>query len=57
MKRGDRDAAYLWDMLDAALGMRNVLAHRYGAIDPSRVWSVVSEDLPVLVRELETATG
>lgn len=112
MKRADRDAAHLWDMLDAArrarrlvqgmdyaafvndertylaierllenigeaanhvspsgrarlpgipwlgiVGMRNVLAHRYGSIDPSRVWKVVSEDLPVLVRQLESAAG
>lgn len=111
MKHGDRDAAHLWDMLDAArrarklvqgmdysgfvsdertylaierllenigeaanhvspsgrarlsgipwlgiVGMRNVLAHRYGSIDPSRVWKAVSEDLPALIRQLESAT-
>jgi uncharacterized protein with HEPN domain len=38
------------------IGMRNVLAHRYGAIDQSRVWKVVSEELPKLVGELEVAS-
>lgn len=111
MKPVDRDAAHLWDMLDAArralrlvdgmdyaafigdertylaierllenigeaanhvsvegrarlpaipwqgmIGMRNVLAHRYGAIDQSRVWKVVSEELPKLAVKLERAT-
>mgnify|MGYP001091562200 CR=1 FL=1 len=110
MKPAERDAAYLWDMHDAArralrlvegmdfaafagdertylaierllenigeaanhvstdgqdrlpaipwqgiIGMRNVLAHRYGAIDQSRVWKVVSEELPKLAAELELA--
>ena len=108
MRPGERDAAYLWDMLDAArrarrllegmdyesfvrdertylalerllenigeaashvtparrgelpaipwqgiVGMRNVLAHKYGAIDRTRVWKVASEQLGDLISELD----
>ncbi len=104
MKPADRDAAYLWDMRDAALcvhrlidgmdfdgfqadertslaierllqnigeaashvsaagrarhpqvpwkeiiGMRNVLAHQYGAIDARRVWMSASVGVPQLL--------
>lgn len=32
----------------AIKGMRNVFAHDYGAIDYSRVWNTVNEDIPLL---------
>ncbi len=108
MQPEQRDAAYLWDMLDAArtvqqicaglnwtqyeadrktqlaterlleiigeaagrvspafrethpeipwrrvIGQRNVLAHEYGEIKQERIWKVVAEDIPVLIRQLE----
>lgn len=37
------------------VGIRNVLAHQYGAIDQARLWAVVSRQLPGLIRELEAA--
>ena len=30
------------------VGMRNILAHQYFGIDLDRVWSVVTNDLPLL---------
>jgi uncharacterized protein with HEPN domain len=108
MKPLERDAAHLWDMLDAArqaaefaaglgleqlpadtrtryaieraleiigeaagrvsmetasrhpqipwrgvIGFRNVLAHPYGAIDYRRLYTVVIDDIPVLIADLE----
>jgi uncharacterized protein with HEPN domain len=35
------------------VGMRNVLAHQYGAVDQRRVWAVVADGLPKLVAALE----
>ncbi len=109
MKPLERDAAHLWDMLDAAkrvaefsvgisldqllseartryaieraleivgeaarrvspqttsqhreipwkgiIGFRNVLAHRYGAIDYRRLYTVVEEGVPALIVALES---
>ena len=35
------------------IGLRNVLAHEYGEIKQERVFRVVKEDMPTLVRLLE----
>ncbi len=33
-------------------GLRNVLAHKYGEVNMSRIWITVTEDLPVLKNDL-----
>ncbi len=65
MRPEERDAAYLWDMLDALrathpeipwqqiIGQRNVLAHEYGEIRHERIWLVVRHHIPELIRSLE----
>lgn len=35
------------------VGQRHVLAHEYGEINPERIWRVVTERLPELIRSLE----
>ena len=35
------------------IGLRNVLVHDYGEVLPEMVWSIVRDDLPVLVIQLE----
>ncbi len=35
------------------IGMRNVLAHDYGGVDPEQVYVVVRDHLPDLTRRLE----
>ena len=35
------------------VGMRNILAHDYGSIEPKIVWQTVRHDLPNLVQNLE----
>ena len=35
------------------IGMRNRLVHTYFDIDLSLLWTTVSDDLPVLIQELE----
>lgn len=39
-----------WDQM---IGLRNVLAHRYGSIDMTKVWNVIDLHLPLLVAELD----
>ncbi len=36
----------------AMIGMRNILAHDYGRVDPRELWASVHESLPVLLAEL-----
>lgn len=36
----------------AVRGLRNVLAHRYGAVEPERIWGVVRNRLPDLVAKV-----
>lgn len=38
MQSENRDAAYLWDMLDYA--HRNVIVHEYGEIKQDRIWAL-----------------
>ncbi len=38
-------------------GMRNRIVHAYFDLDPDIVWSIVTKDLPVLVRQLEAILG
>ena len=38
------------------IGMRHFLVHVYWGVDLDRLWRTATEDLPVLVRELERAT-
>lgn len=33
-------------------GLRNVVAHEYGAIDYDRLWEIAVDDLPALVADL-----
>ena len=35
------------------IAMRNVIAHQYAAIKPSRIWQTAVESLPVTLREIE----
>ena len=34
------------------VGMRNILVHRYFAVDTELVWAAVQDDLPVLKRKI-----
>jgi uncharacterized protein with HEPN domain len=36
------------------IGMRNIIAHEYGRVDPDELWTTAIRDAPVLVSELET---
>lgn len=44
---------------DAIYGMRNIIAHEYGAVIPERVWNVIGEPLDALatVCRLELHAG
>ena len=39
------------------IGMRNVLIHQYGEVDPSVVWETVQRDLPPLIALLRRVQG
>lgn len=34
------------------IGMRNILAHEYGKVDPQLVWQTASVDIPALLKEI-----
>ncbi len=36
------------------VGMRNKLIHGYDQVDPGILWDTVTDDLPHLIRELES---
>ena len=40
-----------------AVGLRNVLVHEYQRVDLSRVWTIVENDLPPLVKALNAHLG
>jgi uncharacterized protein with HEPN domain len=35
------------------IGMRNILAHDYGRVDPKELWQTVTVSLPLLLKELK----
>ena len=35
------------------IGLRNILIHEYARVDLAKVWSIVQQDIPVLVTQLE----
>jgi uncharacterized protein with HEPN domain len=37
----------------AIIGMRNILAHDYGRVDPKELWATVHASLPALLAELK----
>ena len=39
------------------VGLRNVLAHEYGAIDYERLWDIATVDVPLLVEQLSLPGG
>lgn len=40
-------SAIPWRQIKA---MRNIVAHRYGTVDPEVTWEIITEDIPVLKR-------
>lgn len=56
MRPEDRDAARLWDMLQAAreVSERNILAHEYGQIDHELLYRTAVDDVPDLIRRLDS---
>ena len=39
------------------VGMRNILVHRYFAVDTELVWAAVRDDLPVLKHKVASMLG
>jgi uncharacterized protein with HEPN domain len=37
----------------AIISLRNVIAHQYAVINPSRIWQIANENLPVTVEEIQ----
>ena len=35
------------------IGLRNILAHEYGEIRQERIWTVVSVNVPELIKQIE----
>jgi uncharacterized protein with HEPN domain len=47
--RRDQLSAIPWAQI---IGIRNILAHQYGTIDPRRVWESATEGVPELLERL-----
>jgi uncharacterized protein with HEPN domain len=39
------------------IGLRNQLVHNYPHVDGARIWRIIDEDLPVLIREVRALLG
>jgi uncharacterized protein with HEPN domain len=39
------------------IGMRNILAHDYGRVDPKELWKTIKIALPALLADLNTKKG
>ena len=54
-RAADADAALATEIsyLRQIVGLRNVLAHGYAAIRHDRIYVIVHDDLPILIREIE----
>lgn len=39
------------------IGFRNVLVHGYDIVDDATVWSAITDNVPVLLREVEALLG
>ncbi len=53
MQPEERDAAYLWDMLEAGREAVAFMTGEYGEILQERLWRVVTVHLPALIAQLE----
>ena len=50
--RGSVECALVWDR-KKAIGMRNLVTHDYGQVDPAILWRTVTRDLPALLKQLD----
>ncbi len=50
----DRRAALRQIPWQEVVGMRNHLTHGYGAVDLNILWTVIQDDLPPLIDQLQT---
>ncbi|MGO2037594.1 MAG: HepT-like ribonuclease domain-containing protein [Brevibacterium sp.] len=53
LRRDDADTGSRVPEIDKIIGMRNILAHEYGAIDYEIVWSAATTRVPKLIPVLE----
>lgn len=55
-RRDEASAARITDS-SRIIAFRNVLVHGYTFVDSRLVWQAVTEELPTLLREVETLLG
>lgn len=36
------------------IGLRNIIAHAYDAVEPEMLWAIIQKNIPVLAKELES---
>lgn len=49
IRRSDPEAATVIPEIDRIVGMRNILAHQYGVVDPAIVWAVATLRMEPLI--------
>lgn len=60
MMRLKREYPDLLDQISDAyriIGFRNVLVHGYDIVDDATVWSAITDNVPVLLQEVEALSG
>jgi len=36
------------------IGLRNIIAHAYDAVEPEMLWAIIQKNIPVLAKDLES---
>ena len=57
LRQGDGETADRIGDTPRIIAFRNILAHGYDAIDHEIVWHLIRDDLPILLRTIETLLG
>lgn len=57
LARADSETTEKIDESEHIIAFRNILIHGYDLIDHTQVWKVITEQIPVLLRQVETLLG
>jgi uncharacterized protein with HEPN domain len=56
-KQADPELVNQLTDVNGIIGLRNQLVHNYPNVDATRIWRIIEDDLPVLLREVRALLG